>query len=58
MHGDKELYASGYTDEALDKWSKRFRDWMDEGLDVYVYFDNDMKGFAPHNAMSLLERLR
>jgi len=58
MHGDKELYASGYTDEALDKWSKRFRDWIDEGLDVYVYFDNDMKGFAPHNAMSLLERLR
>jgi uncharacterized protein YecE (DUF72 family) len=31
---------------------------MDEGLDVYVYFDNDVKGFAPHNAMSLLERLR
>ena len=46
--GDKELYASGVQPTKLwDKWSKRFRDWMDEGLDVYVYFDNDMKGFAP-----------
>ncbi|MCJ0906423.1 DUF72 domain-containing protein [Rhodococcus sp. ARC_M6] len=56
MHGDKELYASGYTDDALDEWAERFRGWRDDGLDVFVYFDNDMKGFAPHNAMALLDR--
>jgi uncharacterized protein YecE (DUF72 family) len=57
LHGDKELYASGYTDRALDEWSDRCRGWAAAGRDVYVYFDNDMKGYAPHDAMRLIERL-
>ncbi|UGQ48327.1 DUF72 domain-containing protein [Massilia endophytica] len=27
LHGEKELYASGYTDEALDRWEQRIRAW-------------------------------
>ncbi|MFD2367103.1 DUF72 domain-containing protein [Pseudoduganella sp. GCM10020061] len=27
LHGEKELYASGYTDEALDRWADRIRAW-------------------------------
>jgi len=27
LHGDKELYASGYTDTALDRWASRVRAW-------------------------------
>lgn len=27
LHGDKELYASGYTEESLDRWAKRIRAW-------------------------------
>jgi uncharacterized protein YecE (DUF72 family) len=27
LHGDKELYASGYTDEALIRWAARIRAW-------------------------------
>jgi len=27
LHGDKELYASGYTDSALDRWADRIRRW-------------------------------
>jgi uncharacterized protein YecE (DUF72 family) len=57
LHGDRELYASGYTDEALDAWAKRCRGWASAGQDVFVYFDNDMKGYAPHDAMRLIERL-
>jgi uncharacterized protein YecE (DUF72 family) len=57
LHGDKELYASGYTDAALDRWAARCRAWMADGEDVVVYFDNDMKGFAPHDARALLDRL-
>ncbi|KAA2254964.1 DUF72 domain-containing protein [Solihabitans fulvus] len=29
MHGDHELYVSGYTDEALDAWVRRIRTWRD-----------------------------
>ena len=27
LHGSKELYASGYTDEDLDRWAKRIKTW-------------------------------
>lgn len=27
LHGDEQLYVSGYTDEALDAWAKRIRAW-------------------------------
>ena len=57
LHGDQELYASGYTDRALDDWAERCRGWADGGQDVFVYFDNDMKGYAPHDAMRLIDRL-
>jgi uncharacterized protein YecE (DUF72 family) len=57
LHGDLELYASGYTDRALDEWADRVRGWAETGQDVYAYFDNDMKGYAPHDAMRLIERL-
>lgn len=58
LHGAVELYASGYTDAALDDWAASVRTWTGEGLDAFVYFDNDMKGRAPFDAMALLERLR
>jgi len=29
LHGDKELYASGYSDEALTRWAERIRTWSD-----------------------------
>jgi uncharacterized protein YecE (DUF72 family) len=57
LHGDKELYASGYTDRVLDEWAQRCRRWAEAGQDVFVYFDNDIKGYAPHDAMRLIERL-
>ncbi|KRF02188.1 hypothetical protein ASG87_12035 [Frateuria sp. Soil773] len=27
LHGDRELYASGYSDGALDDWARRIRAW-------------------------------
>jgi len=58
LHGDEELYTSGYTDAALDRWAADARGWLDDGLDVYAYFDNDVKVRAPYDAMGLRERLR
>ena len=57
LHGDRELYTSGYSAKALDEWAARIRGWADAGQDVYCYFDNDAKGFAPHDAVALMERL-
>lgn len=57
LHGDKDLYASGYSSTALDHWAERCLTWADSGLDVFVYFDNDVKGYAPHDAMALIDRV-
>jgi uncharacterized protein YecE (DUF72 family) len=58
LHGDTELYASGYADAALDDWADWTRRHLAAGRDAYVYFDNDAKGFAPFDAMRLAERLQ
>lgn len=57
LHGHRELYAGGYPPAALDAWAERCRAWADAGRDVYVYFDNDARGRAPHDAEGLLARL-
>lgn len=57
LHGDVELYVSGYDDDALDSWATTVREWTDCGTDVFVYFDNDVKVRAPFDAMALAERL-
>jgi uncharacterized protein YecE (DUF72 family) len=31
LHGDKELYASGYSDAALERWAHRIRTWRTGG---------------------------
>jgi len=54
LHGDAELYTSGYGDPSLRSWASLIRSW---GKDTYVYFDNDAKGYAPHDAERLLELL-
>lgn len=56
LHGDEELYASGYSERALDEWAAKIRSWQEK--DVYVYFDNDMKVHAPADAIALAERLK
>ena len=31
LHGETELYASGYDDDALDRWAAKVRAWADGG---------------------------
>jgi uncharacterized protein YecE (DUF72 family) len=57
LHGSRQLYTSGYTGEELDAWAARVACWTAEGRDVHVYFDNDARAHAPHDAMALLRRL-
>ncbi len=57
LHGDKVLYTSGYSAEALDRWASRVRGWVSAGCDVFAYFDNDVKVRAPFDAIALLQRV-
>ncbi len=52
LHGDTQLYVSGYSDSALASWAERLRRWG-RGRDLFVYFDNDAKVHAPFDAQRL-----
>lgn len=54
LHGEHELYASGYDDASLERWAARIRAWAEHG-DVVCYFDNDIKVRAPFDAKRLIE---
>lgn len=60
LHGSTKIYASSYTDAELDEWSRKIAAWgrpRNGGRDVYVYFDNDAKAYAPFDALRLMERM-
>jgi len=57
LHGDIQIYTSGYSSRALASWARRIRGWDRDGLDVYVYFDNDVKVRAPFDALNLMAKL-
>ena len=37
----------------LDPWADRIEGWLAEGHEVYVFFDNDIGGAAPRDALLL-----
>ncbi len=57
LHGHTKLYASGYSPASLDRWAERCLTWAASGQDVHVYFDNDARGRAPHDALALQSRV-
>ncbi|MFO0754641.1 MAG: DUF72 domain-containing protein [Thermodesulfovibrionales bacterium] len=50
-HGAVRGY--NYSDEALGRDAERIRDHLQQGRDVYCYFNNDAYGCAPRNARTL-----
>ena len=44
----------GYGRQTLQPWADRILDWHRGGLDVYVYFNNDMEGHAVKDAQTLI----
>ncbi len=59
LHGDVEIYASGYSPRAIDEWADRVLAWAGgaKARDVYVYFDNDIHAHAPFDALALMKAI-
>lgn len=55
LHGQTRLYGSSYEEAALRLWAERIGAWRDAGLDVYAYFNNDERAYAPRDAQRLRE---
>ncbi len=55
LHGPSPgPYAGCYSGEQLESWAARVRDWAGAGHRVFVFFDNDQRGYAVENARRLV----
>jgi uncharacterized protein YecE (DUF72 family) len=50
-------YTGSYAPEVLDRNAERLAASMEQGLDVYAYFNNDIGGYAVPNAGELRDRI-
>ncbi len=55
LHGPDGAYQGKYDYETVHWWAEQIIGWAKAGTEVYCYFDNDQHGFAPQNAVELLE---
>jgi uncharacterized protein YecE (DUF72 family) len=53
LHGG-ETAAGKYDTPTLKRWAAVANRWLDQGLDVFVYFNNDIEGYAIVNAKELI----
>ena len=57
FHGSGQRYGGNYTEAMLRDWAGKLRTLAKGREDVYVYFNNDIGGHAPRNALTLREML-
>ncbi|MEX0771553.1 MAG: DUF72 domain-containing protein [Balneolales bacterium] len=58
LHGPAEdPYQGEYQKKGLKQWAKNITNWKDQGKEVYCYFDNDQNGYAPKDAVRLIEMI-
>ncbi|HWP46372.1 MAG TPA: DUF72 domain-containing protein [Candidatus Limnocylindrales bacterium] len=56
FHGDPTC-GGDYQPAALETWARRMDDWCNQKLDIFVYFNNDIHGYAIKNARMLKKLL-
>ena len=53
LHGPGAAYQGSYEGRTLSGWARRIKGWSEAGKEVYCYFDNDEKAYAPYDALRL-----
>jgi uncharacterized protein YecE (DUF72 family) len=58
FHGAEGTYSGAYLEKRLERWA----DWLQQqrraGITVFAYFNNDIGGHAPRDAMTLRRLLK
>jgi uncharacterized protein YecE (DUF72 family) len=55
FHGPDGSYASSYPDTVLRAYARKCAAWLAQGHDLWVFFNNDLHGYAIQNAIRLRE---
>ncbi len=53
FHGPQELYASPYSNESLQYYADKIKDWQRDGHTIWAFFNNDIHGYAFADAQRL-----
>ncbi|MBN2322617.1 MAG: DUF72 domain-containing protein [Spirochaetes bacterium] len=53
LHGPGSAYRGEYDSKTLQRWALNITEWMEEGRDVFCYFDNDEQAYALKDAVKL-----
>ena len=53
LHGLDRMYSSLYTDEQLERYAFMINDWLLDGKEVWVFFNNTIMGSAITNGKAL-----
>lgn len=54
MHGSQQLYTSDYTQDELAALVDKIQQFK-QIKSAYIYFNNDVDGFAPRNALTMVD---
>ena len=57
FHGSTSMYGGCYSDEELSDWAQRIAALTHNVQEAYIYFNNDIEGFAVSNALTLHKKL-
>jgi len=53
FHGREGLYSSRYSHEEMSGWAKKIKKIADKVDSVFIYFNNDVSGYAIENARAI-----
>lgn len=53
LHGTKKKYSGSYSSQQLTGWKRWIENRLEKVKSVYVFFNNDDKGYAAKNAFKL-----
>ena len=57
FHGPGSLYNSKYEEETMEKYAQLFKKWLDDGHELWIFFNNDWFGYGIENGLSLRKYL-
>jgi uncharacterized protein YecE (DUF72 family) len=53
FHGASGTYSGAYPADRLERWGEWLQEQRARGIDVHAYFNNDIGGHAPRDAVTL-----
>jgi len=53
FHGPGSLYKTKYQSATMKRYSRLFKRWLDQGRDLWIFFNNDWFGYGIDNALTL-----